>query len=743
MAKKKKIISQHSGYWLSKDLFDADAEKDETGNLERVMRLSVARRAIANFVNILTNRNDIPVKLSSGQQSYTDGKSVVIAADDNPNNFDSMVGLALHEAAHVLLTDFKPLRAVHKCRESVVHHLLPMVNDQTKRDDMHLIFHPAISSILPWWDDEVVEKYCGNRWEVCRTDEWRELPIWNALTKVLDDLHTIGNIIEDRRIDKYVYQNASGYRPYYNALYNRYFFTDEAGKNLKFNPEWRELTVDNYINRLLYSFHPDSDLDALPGLRQIVELIDLNTIERIAPSPDALASEHEFSLLTFSEMPKVWQLSNEVYAHILKFVTFSAAQRNDSSVMVLPCIPSENVLDELSQLPNLDGEPTSFEPTDVEDNRGKPGKFDAEKAARELAKAKDALYGNVKKKKATKAEEEAAKALESAAAKLEDIGGHGVPKGARCMVTRRLSDAMFEQEWFMFKRWDWKEPNPLSGQEKIVQASIATGKRLGAILAQRLQVRNDPLMTKFSRLPNGAMDKRLLAQLGMDNVNIFHKSQVDSHRPALLFLSIDASGSMNGPKFEKVRSLMVALAYVGSKLRNVDSVISLRGGNDMPMVNVVFDSRRDQFATFLRYVRRFEAGGGTPEGLCFAATMNMILESADTHDVYFINFSDGEPSFAVNANAKMGKRRGYSPESWMGYHGEVAFNHTRQMIQMMRERGVKILSYFISDYRAWQGRNNSSEEAFKKMYGEDASFVNVESAGEVLRTLNRLLLARA
>ena len=174
----------------------------------------------------------------------------------------------------------------------------------------------------------------------------------------------------------------------------------------------------------------------------------------------------------------------------------------------------------------------------------------------------------MKKKKATKAEEEAAKALESAAAKLEDIGGHGVPKGARCMVTRRLSDAMFEQEWFMFKRWDWKEPNPLSGQEKIVQASIATGKRLGAILAQRLQVRNDPLMTKFSRLPNGAMDKRLLAQLGMDNVNkileqencvglrIHNGYDSENGKMSLIFVGVDVDGKEileNGLIYDKTR----------------------------------------------------------------------------------------------------------------------------------------------------------------------------------------------
>ena len=51
------------------------------------------RRIISNFVNIVTNRSDIPVTFQRLGDSYTDGKSVVIGSKINEKNFDSGVGL--------------------------------------------------------------------------------------------------------------------------------------------------------------------------------------------------------------------------------------------------------------------------------------------------------------------------------------------------------------------------------------------------------------------------------------------------------------------------------------------------------------------------------------------------------------------------------------------------------------------------------------------------------------------------
>jgi hypothetical protein len=215
----------------------------------------------------------------------------------------------------------------------------------------------------------------------------------------------------------------------------------------------------------------------------------------------------------------------------------------------------------------------------------------------------------------------------------------------------------------------------------------------------------------------------------------------------MLHLTLDASGSMSGRKWDKVMTVATALAYVGSKMRNIDTVISIRGGNDMPIVEVVYDSRRDRFENWMKWAPRLEPSGMTPEGLCFKATMELITECTATHDVYFINFSDGEPGFTLDIRTpdKRGKRRGrrtyYDSDTSCNYTGDLAVKHTRKMVQDMLDHGVKVLSYFISESDHRYGVAYSLK-AFRKMYGEDAVNVNVSNATEVLRTLNKRLTAR-
>jgi len=191
-------------------------------NPERIVKLASVRRAVANFVRILTNNDDIKVVFSSGKQSYTDGKEVVIAAEEDPKHFDSMVGLALHEGAHCLLSDF-----------NLLNNLVPTGTEW----NAYASFSPELRKVLRSknFDSDMLD---GIR----------------AFQKVLA---TIINVIEDRRIDSYVYQNAAGYRPYYNALYNKYFFNNDVTKSLVNDPSWRDPNVDNYINWMVNIFHPN------------------------------------------------------------------------------------------------------------------------------------------------------------------------------------------------------------------------------------------------------------------------------------------------------------------------------------------------------------------------------------------------------------------------------------------------------------------------------------------------------
>ena len=94
--------------------------------------------------------------------------------------------------------------------------------------------------------------------------------------------------------------------------------------------------------------------------------------------------------------------------------------------------------------------------------------------------------------------------------------------------------------------------------------------------------------------------------------------------------------------------------------------------------------------------------------------MDDYLKSVNGDDNYFINFSDGQPYYSNNE---------------VYYYGAPAQNHCRKMVKVMKNNGIKILSYFISEYSY-----ESDVAAFKSMYGNDAAFINPSNMMEVAKT---------
>ena len=76
----------------------------------------------------------------------------------------------------------------------------------------------------------------------------------------------------------------------------------------------------------------------------------------------------------------------------------------------------------------------------------------------------------------------------------------------------------------------------------------------------------------------------------------------------------------------------------------------------------------------------------------------------------------------------------------ISYHGDSALNHTKSMVKKMRNKGIKVLSYFIGD--EYGTRKSSTMSSFKTMYGRDSQFVNVTSVMEVAKTMNNKFLEK-
>ncbi len=95
--------------------------------------------------------------------------------------------------------------------------------------------------------------------------------------------------------------------------------------------------------------------------------------------------------------------------------------------------------------------------------------------------------------------------------------------------------------------------------------------------------------------------------------------------------------------------------------------------------------------------------------------MNQIIKDASTKHMYFINFSDGMPGCP-------------------GYGGESAVQQTRKQIKKMISHNIKVLSYFIG------GSYTYGNEKFRRMYGKDSEFIDVNQLSKLANTLNKKFL---
>ena len=252
---------------------------------------------------------------------------------------------------------------------------------------------------------------------------------------------------------------------------------------------------------------------------------------------------------------------------------------------------------------------------------------------------------------------------------------------------------------------------------------IAEGIVLGTLLGKRLKTRDEDRNLKTTRMETGRIDRRLVAELGFGNDRVFSQTIHNTVTPSVIHISIDASGSMCGNKWESAMKTAVAIAKAASMVKSLDCVISIRGtqGQD-PLMWVVYDSRKTTFAAAKEYFYGLHASGATPEGLCYQAVMKDIIGMANGKEAYLINICDGEPGFSGN---------GYS------YGGFEALEHTRKQVDKMRQAGIKVLSYFVSDSQYGLDRSRANHAT---MYGKDAQVIDLNNLTQLSNSLNKMFI---
>lgn len=636
--------NSNSNFWLNKDSFNFVGESNA---ITKRLKLLAYKKAISNFVKILIRRDDFNVKFSTGDDSYTNGTTVVISSKLNEDNFDVTVGLALHEASHLLLTDFK------------------LINDKNEINKITLSMGP------------------------------------NGLKMNNKFLHQIHNIVEDRYIDTFVYNSAPGYRGYYNSLYDYYFRNKKITARLK-SKKYLEVHINNYINQLINIVSPDFDENALPGLKEIVDILDIKNISRLKTTYDRLI------------------VAANIYSKIIDCISLYAEIKNKNNGVLIT--PPSNVTVDIDDEDTKDDE--GYDGDDLgmsskDDNLDLPGMTAAEEIeADELISKRNTIVngGKVDTDSLSVRESSSIDILEKSDAEL-------------VMTTFENSnvETLIIKNVTMDLVLSGLMPNAFKKvkTEKLEVEGVIKGISYGSMLAKRISSRNDVKQTVTTRLNNGKVFGRHVALLGADVENIFYKTKIEEYNKSTIHISIDASASMGGTKFIKSICTAVAIAKAASLLNGVNCIINIRTViQDLPATIIIYNSFVDHISKILEIFPYINCSSTTPEGLCYATYVNIINNLGDkTADKFLINLSDGEPQFTIK-NTKI------------SYEGERAFNQSKQAWNNILKTGVVGLSYFI--HNGYYSKND--EKVFKDIYGNDSKIIDVENLLQLSNSINDMLV---
>jgi hypothetical protein len=716
---------------------DLDLYK-KTNNL---YKLASVRRAISNFVQIVTQKN-IPVTFATKSDSKTDGKKVILSADVD-DKFDVSVGLALHEGSHIILSDFDLLSNMNDMfsKYTGLQYQVAMDTQREIEDGITTRKWPIdkvhaqikiYTAQYPKYENLFNEMYLSTG-KIGSKGSMNE--------EMFGIISSLTNWVEDRRIDMHIFKTAPGYRDYYTQMYDNYFNDKIVTKGIE-SDEYTDETFESYMFRIINLHNEKTDLSKLKGLRAIYRLVNLKDISRLTSTKDS------------------FQLAIDILAEILKTVPYENAEMmkgkgqgkgqsgkdgDGDGELEITDINEDGDNDDNGDMGGMNGQMSgqataSLGNTDDGDNQQGNTKVKLSDTAKKqldkkIQKQKDFINGDIKKKNVQKNELEKLKDIQESDTELVRVGNAmerngNVMKGVDCIVVKRLTENMLKSDDFPFSHNDWQTSEP-----KVWAADeVRRGTTLGTLLGKKLQVRSESRETIFSRLKKGKIDGRMVASLGYDNENVFYTNEVDQFKKANLHISIDYSGSMSGDKLRKCIVSTVAIVKACEMARNINVQVSVRstdrGGQCLPYVAIIHDSRRDSFKQFARYMSILQANNTTPEGLCFEAILKQLVPSTNESQSYFLNFSDGQPSYSISRGSDE-----------IQYSGEPAALHTKKQVKKIRDSGIDVLSYFITDYGS-NFEHSSDWRAFKTMYGNDAKYVNVENMFEVAKSMNELFLSK-
>jgi hypothetical protein len=468
-------------------------------------------------------------------------------------------------------------------------------------------------------------------------------------------------------------------------MYDKYF-NDKLIDKALLSDEYTDENIESYMFRIINLHNKNTNLSKLKGLKQIYKLVGLNKISRLSNSKETLEVAMDMFKVIMANLnqPKIDDSEYESQTET------PGSSGDGSSDEGMSDEDFNDLLESIGESPigggtddtptggnsmSVDNVPDGMSGEETEDDSKSTSSVqltDRQKdlLKKKIEKQKKFMDGEISKKTVSKKNQETIEAIQESGSEVTHVaqnyeGGWGqYKKGTECIVVKKLTQSLFENEAFPMTSIEWSS----NTVRMFYQESVNKGIKLGTMLGKKLQVRGEDRSTVFNRQKIGKIDKRMISSLGFGNQNVFQFTELDSYKNANLHVSIDASGSMGGDKWDQSIVNVVALCKAVDMIQNLSIQVTFRTtSNNLPYIVMAYDSRVDKFSKVKRMFGGLGPGGTTPEGLCFEAIMKHFLPSNTDMDSYFLNLSDGEPYFH-------GQNFYYS--------GKEAATHTRKMVKM-------------------------------------------------------------
>jgi hypothetical protein len=709
--------TSYSDFWLHDrynylSKYEQEREDQSAAIFTKAIKLHAQQRAIANFVKIVTNK-DIPVRFAGGT-SYTNGEAVTISADIKDKTFDVSVGLALHEASHIILSDMKG------------------------------------------WT-EYLENF-KNEHTLSEYNFFKSLSNW----------------LEDRRIDNTIFKSSPGYKAYYHKLYDYYWNDDTINKAL-LSDECRDPQIyDHWLFNIINSMSPFYNVNRMKGLKDVMSILDIQNIDRLKSTADVINVVEKAFAAVQSIAKQPLEVEDKNARTTNNENPTSESEQNDTTQNETKMnVQPEDIEDDTNNNDNVD----PFSATETLDATQKGqiqrtfqkqvdllnNKVEKKNIDKNLAEPLEAFDGQGGK----------LVQLEDAFLKPKGKGGTGKKHNAPGYFTDLTKSPLYStyvdhlQTMYMNGtteadkyKWKTKVTNDLykinpklhvfynPGYCKVNAAAIHDGLNMGGLIANKLRTHGESRDRVDNRQLTGTLDRRRIAHLGYGVESVFQRINIQRNKPAHIHLTIDGSGSMNeGEKWPATIRLAVAIArgiqgkshlsmsvsvrVNASELFSASNTI-LRGA---PAVAVIWDSRAGLSPTALGVLlSNINFSSSTPEGLCYDILhkAGYITPGSDAMDSYIVNISDGAPNWPSNYTSDLNVTDGRQ------YYCKEMVYVNKWWKKLITTYNLKGLSYYIRSSQ--YGHSSTMESYFKYMYGNEATTTDTKNAMAISQTINKMLI---